>query len=87
MYFFIFQLPSVLSQMNVPSSSVGSSAAVPTIPVIKDSTSNGVSASGPPAISVIDTDSDEDVTSLTIPFRSASIDDKWMTELEFRFEY
>ena len=52
---------------------------------------------GPPAIDVLhDSDSDPDVHSLTIPFRSASselflpmisTDDAWITNLELRYSY
>ena len=51
---------------------------------------------GPPAIDVLhDSDSDPDVQSLTIPFRSASselflpmisTDDAWITNLELRYD-
>ena len=62
----------------------------PSIPVVS------AIASGPPPVTIIESGSDEDtsdVQSLTIPFRSASsgnflpmisIEDKWISELEFR---
>ena len=65
------------------------------VPAVSGSSGAGPN-SGPPAISVIDPDSDPDVQSITIPFRSASstnflpmisVEDKWITELEFRLTF
>ena len=100
-YFFCFQLPSLLSQMNAS----GKPVDVPRNVVAPSATfsppSNVFSApplsAGPPQITVIDSDSheeDADVQSITIPFRSASsgaflpmisVDDKWFSEQEFRY--
>ena len=71
---------------------------VSTVPVLSALPSGSATVSGgPPPITVVDaadSDEDADVHSLTIPFRSASssnflsmisIEDKWITELEFRY--
>ena len=70
-----------------------SAQAVPSIAVLP--AAPPAAAAGPPVISVIESDSDTDVQSFTIPFRSAfsstflpmiSVEDTWMTELEFRLK-
>ena len=70
-------------------------SAVPAVPAV----SATAAASGVPAIQVLnDSDSDPDVQSLTIPFRSGSsssenflpmisTDDSWISEQDFRFVY
>ena len=102
-YFFHFQLPSLLSQM-VPGVSVpvapapvASTGNVPTIPVLPGNSSDFMTSQGPPPIQVLQSDSEEDdadVQTVTIPFNSASsstflpmisIEDRWSTELEFRY--
>ena len=74
------------------------SPAVPVIPpAVPAAPVASASASGIPAIQVLnDSDSDPEVQSLTIPFRSGSsssenflpmisTDDSWITEQDFRF--
>ena len=78
----------------------GPPVAGPSIPVIQTMPSAAPAFSmlpGVPSIPIVnDSDSDPDVQSLTIPFRSGSstsenylpmitTEDSWITELEFRF--
>ena len=77
----------------------GPSSTWPAIPVLPTSGANAFSTlPGPPSVTAHrqDSDSDPDVQSLTIPFRSGSsssenflpmvsTDDTWISELEFRF--
>ena len=95
------QLPSLLSQMvpGVSASVVPPVAAtnVPSIPVISDNSQEFSTSQGPPPIQVLQSDSEEDdadVQTVTIPFNSASsstflpmisTEDRWSTELEFRY--
>ena len=84
-------LPFNGSQLPVSSAAPVISPAVPVAPVAS------ASASGIPAIQVLnDSDSDPEVQSLTIPFRSGSsssenflpmisTDDSWISEQDFRF--
>ena len=70
---------------------------VPSIPGISDSSQEFSSSQGPPPIQVLQSDSEEDdadVQTVTIPFNSASsstflpmisTEDRWSTELEFRY--
>ena len=94
-------VPASAAPIAGPSSSFRPS--IPTIPVAPvlglppAAVANFSTVPGPPSIPVInDSDSDPEVQSLTIPFRSGSsssenflpmvsTDDTWITELEFRF--
>ena len=72
-------------------------ANVPLIPVIPDNSQECSPSQGPPPIQVLQSDSeddDADVQTVTIPFNSASsstflpmisIEDRWSTELEYRY--
>ena len=103
--FFSFQLPDLFNQfkesMNAPSPIPVASSAPPLQSFVQPSlpiSSVPVAAApsvGPPAIDVLhDSDSDPDLQSLTIPFRSASselflamisTDDAWINNLELRW--
>ena len=90
-------VPAVSSVPDVPSILVVPSASAATaVPVIPGS-SDFLSSQGPPPIQVLESESDEDdadVQTVTIPFNSASssaflpmisVEDRWSTELEFRY--
>ena len=99
--FFSFQLPAFLSQVKealglpLPPSSQASPVAgpsgAPPVPVPVQ-----VSSSAPPPIVLENSDSENDVQTLAVPFRSASseayllmisTDDSWATDTEFRFVF
>ena len=74
------------------------SAVAPTIPVLSGG-ADFQPSQGPPPIQVLGSDSDDDdadVQTVTIPFNSASsstflpmisVEERWSTELEFRYYY
>ena len=92
---FFFQLPEFLTQVKealglpsvpTPVAASGASAAPPPIPA-------PAAASGPPPIVLEDSDSDNAVQTLSVPFRSGSLeaylpmvstDDSWSSDTEFR---
>ena len=89
-----FQLPAFLSQVKEALGLPGVSA--PTVPVAGPSAPVPVpvSSSVPPPIVVENSESDDDVQTLAVPFRSSSseaflpmvsTDDSWSTDAEFRF--
>ena len=83
--------------VSVPVAPPVAAANVPSIPVIPDNSQEFSTSQGPPPIQVLQSDSeddDADVQTVTIPFNSASsstflpmisIEDRWSTELEFRY--
>ena len=82
-FLFLFQLPSLLTQMvpstasaasSVPVTAVPSTSAVSAVPVIPGNL-EFLSSQGPPPIQVLESESEEDdadVLTVTIPFNSAS---------------
>ena len=84
-----FVQPAVGSFPSVPVAAATAVGPFPSVPVA------AATSVGPPAIDVIhDSDSDPDVQSLTIPFRSASselflpmisTDDAWVNNVELRY--
>ena len=90
-------IPAVSSVPEVPSIPVVPSAsAASAVPVVSGSP-DFLPSQGPPPIQVLESESDEDdadVQTVTIPFNSASsstflpmisVEDRWSTELEFRY--
>ena len=106
--FLSFQLPTFMNQFQgLPQNPPAAAMAVPgpssrpSIPIIASGMPSVApiqsfsNVAAPPSIAVVnDSDSDPDVQSITIPFRSStsenflpmvSTDDTWIAELEFRY--